>query len=122
MQIELTVLETINSGMTGRETPVSRAGTQLHHMMIVLCFIFWKGEGTVLWQECCLYFSWCVHSFWYLSLDSGADTASYPDWLKNSYLFEPLPRGWTATTHFSPSGSAWESPDQATACVLIPIM
>lgn len=44
MQVQLAMLETINSGMTDCETPVSQAGTKLHHVIIVLCFIFWK-EG-----------------------------------------------------------------------------
>lgn len=55
MQIELTMLETINSGMTDCETPVSWAGTKLHHVLIVLCFIFWKGWRysfmAVLWPK-----------------------------------------------------------------------
>lgn len=80
------MLETISSGTTDCETPVSQAGTELHRVSTVLASVSGRSEGTVLWQEYCLNSSWCVHSSWYPSLDSEADTASYPHWLKKSHL------------------------------------
>lgn len=68
--------------MTDCETPVSQVGTELRYMLLQLLEAVkarFYGKSTA-WSPA------DVHSSWNPSLDSEADTASCPHWLKKSHL------------------------------------